>query len=248
LDGTIRSIPLAEESASIVIGQQPDEPALGLAGSRDGCVLLSWCEKKVCVWDLSAKTLVREMPFGATFAFISTNSTSFYCDVRSGIAERDMVTGELLRVVADDGMMRAAALSPDGCQLASITHNGRLRMTDLKSGLAVWCTSVAGDLAVSKTLNPLVSSVLAFSRDGNRLLSAHQLEAAWGVSIWNATTGDVEKSFHAHTTCIAGAGFSNVDVLYTAADRSLKKWDLTSSDKGVLIGEWNTVNWKMPHE
>jgi WD40 repeat protein len=65
------------------------------------------------------------------------------------------------------------------------------------------------------------------------------------VTIWNATTGDVEKSFHAHKTCIRDAVFSGSDVVYTGADdQFLKKWDLTSSDKVALIGEWNTGNWK----
>ena len=60
--------------------------------------------------------------------------------------------------------------------------------------------------------------------------------------MWNAQSGELVKSFAAHSDRILGAQFVGPQSLYTwSEDNFFRKWELETSD-AVLLAEWKTDN------
>ncbi len=247
-DGTIRRHGDAT-GAGLVIGRQPEGRVGGLACSPDERLLLSW-GNEYCLWDLTTNRLLSRGPRDFLFALIPADAQGFYCYRHGEIVECELLTGKQRRVVARPGYAIAAALSPDRRHLATIGYDNKVQVTDLDSGALVWERSVGGPDSPSQLPIPNALPVLVYSPSGDRFVCAHDLDQrrSWGVSVWNAVSGQVEQTFQAHAERIVGARFVGPRRLYTwGRDSLLKKWDL-SPPQVRQEGQWNTANWRMRDE
>jgi WD40 repeat protein len=243
-DCTIRRISLASGD-SMVVGQHPMLAAAGLAGSSDGRWLVSWGDT-ICVWDLEHPRLLHELPVHPLFVLVSADSETLYCADGHQLTQFNLMTGKLVRTLIDCDEICMAALSADGRQLASLSAGGELRLTDLETGAHRWTSSIMGE--ASRTTIHLALPVLTFTPQGDRLLCAHHVEDAWGISVWNADTGAFERSWKAHEGRIQGIAFVNPEIFYSWADDcTLKEWKLSSSGE-ELADQWNTENWSLKNE
>jgi WD40 repeat protein len=117
----------------------------------------------------------------------------------------------------------ALALSPDGGQLATASHDHLARIWDAATGRQ------------AALLEGHAGSVLdvAFSPDGQRLVSASYDGTA---KIWDAASGTLQRVLEGHEGAVRSAGFSpdGTRVLTSSDDGTARVWDATT---GRQLGE-----------
>lgn len=243
-DGTIRRLSTAD-GANVIVGKHGPGRVWRMACSPDNRVLLTW-DFGYVAWDLTTNQQLCRVPSDFRFALLSANPTTFICDDERSFIERDLITGEKLRVISSPGDVLTAALSPDGSQLATIGTNRRIQVSDVKTGVLLWESRLSGPASASRLLIPIIAPFIVFSPEGDRLLCAHEIEQykRWGLSVWNTHKGALEMTFDAHSDRIAGAQFVGPRSVYTWADDCrLCKWQLQASH-ARLVNHWNTTGWR----
>ena len=141
----------------------------------------------------------------------------------------DTSTGEIVRTIRGqigtgfEGKIYAAALSPDNRLLAvgGYSKNNNIRLFDFQTGEIKALLEGHSDVILG----------LAFSQDGNRLISGSADNTA---RIWNVYTQKTLHTLEGHTDYIYGAAFSpDASMIVTASDDdTLKLWN---SKSGSLI-------------
>jgi RNA polymerase sigma factor (sigma-70 family) len=179
-------------------GKRNDAPKLpealghrGLGVAPDGCTLaFSQSTRggdafRVCLWDMRAGKLLRELP---TSAVIGPDSQSLLTN--DGTLQRwDVATGQpLLPATGDVGHRREIsriAYSPDGRLLASVARDRSLRIWEVST------TNSLQDLR-SPDLEP---TDLVFTLDGKRIISGGR-DA--NLRIWAAVAGSEMRRIRLH--------------------------------------------------
>lgn len=243
-NGTLWRFRNSNEPASL-LGHHRSERVWRMSCSLDERILIAW-GTRCTVWDLQENTLLADYHGDFTIALPAADGQRFYCDSADDLIERDLFTGQRLRLVATTGPILGATLSPDGRHLAAMGVDRMLRMIDLDNSTILWTQSINSQTTSRPASHLVASPVLLFSPDGLRCLSAHQLPGPnrFGLSVWRVDDGVLEFAFAAHANRIVGARFADPRRLYTwAADHKLCQWKLENSG-AQLISECDTARWR----
>jgi WD40 repeat protein len=142
-------------------------------------------------------------------------------------------TGKLLRKYrSESGSVSAVTFSPDGQHVASASKASSILILDLANGT----TRILRDVDPSEQIRHI-----AFSPNGKFLVGGSENGK---IRIWNVNTGNVERSFAAHTAKIQGLEFNPDGTLLASAseDSTVKLWDVSNwTLRGTLIGHRSGV-------
>jgi WD40 repeat protein len=206
----------------------PTRAALSIAARPDGQQLAAGLEDgSVCYWDPEGS----QPPRSVTAHALAVTAVAYApdsCFLASGGADGVIkVTHsdngqELFRV---PGMLPVTSLaySPDGRRLAVA---GKDRVAQ-QGDLTVWDVGAKGKVWLHQPV-PLITS-LAYSRDGNYLLSGHQ---DGSLRVWDAAKGREIATLRGHTSTVASVDFSpDGDRLVSAShDHTVKLWDIDACE------------------
>jgi WD40 repeat protein len=189
--------------------------------SPDGHTIVSGSEDQTLkLWDTTSgrvQTLLHGEDGGTVVAF-SSDGRTLVSGSSSGKALRlwDTVTGRELRTFTEHaGEVLSVAFSPDGRTVAA----GR------NSTLTLW------DVASGRELRTFADSRItdvAFSADGNRIVSIVSLHDSHMLTVWDAATGRLLRS---STWGAEGSAIFSPDrriILSTSWDKALRLWDADS--------------------
>jgi WD40 repeat protein len=127
------------------------------------------------------------------------------------------------------------ALSPDGKRAASASHDGTLRVWDVKTGKPL--TAPLRGVGVPRCV--------AFSAGGKRLLSGHTgTEADALVRLWDAGTGKPVRALRGHSGRVAAVAFrpDGKTALSAGSDGTLRLWDVDSGKEVRRMTHGGLVN------
>ncbi|KAI9779780.1 MAG: hypothetical protein M1816_003344 [Peltula sp. TS41687] len=150
------------------------------------------------------------------------------------------ISGAKQRLVGHSGSMISVTFSPDGCKLASASHDGTARVWDVASGMAeqllevrVWDVTTGGPERVLEGHSGWVISV-AISPDGSKLVSAF---ADKTVGVWNMTTGRAERTLDGHSDWVIIVAFSpdGSKVASEPFDRTVRIWDISTGQTTRIL-------------
>jgi len=119
---------------------------------------------------------------------------------------------------------------PDGRRIITCSHDGSLRLWNIKSGVQIGNDWRDDGKEWSIALSPNGKSVASGSRDGK-------------VRLWNIETKKVVAKWTGHTDCVRSLCWS-VDgerVLSGSDDGTIRVWDVESGD--TVLGPINTGHW-----
>jgi WD40 repeat protein len=210
------------------------ETVLSAAFSPDGLRLLSGGQDKTLkLWDAATGHLLRVFHDHAG----GVEAVAFSPDgwrLLSGSADKTLrlwnaATGKSLRTFeGHSAAVTSAAFSPDGSRVISGSSD---------KTLILWDTATGQLLRRFQGHSDRVSSV-AFLRDGSRVVSgsggslhSHFEGRDKTLKLWDATTGQLLRTFEGHSAGVTSVAVSANGALLLSGseDRMLKLWDATTA-------------------
>jgi WD40 repeat protein len=230
IDNTVKlwDIRIAKE---IPIPVKHDKSVNTLAFSPDGLTLVTGSDDKtVKVLNIPTNTVknLPDVPAEVTCVAFSADGTLLVvqCDDKK-VRIYDAAKQTLMRTV--DGFARNIAVSPNGRFVASVA--------DDESSIILW-NALNGKRIRMITGNPPRTTTLAFSPDGNRLLSGGEDRL---VKIWDVATGREASTLAGYTKVIKGVAFNKQGTGLASAHsdkegNNIRTWDLQNGrDPGTLL-------------
>jgi WD40 repeat protein len=161
----------------------------------------------------------------------------------SGIGQVwDPETGKRIVTLANDQdrPINDAIFSPDGRRILTRPSGRGISMaTTNKPNASVWDAETGKlllDLKHNDRVNAAACSVIAFSADGRRILTA-SASARFGASLWDSATGVEVLGLRGHQAAINYAAFSpDQSRIATASDdRTVRIWDAQTGKELLLL-------------
>jgi WD40 repeat protein/uncharacterized caspase-like protein len=177
--------------------------------SPDGVHVLSGgdvSDNTVKLWSASTGKLLRVFQPAASRSGFSVNSVAFSPDGRRVVSGGhdlkiwDAATGALLRTFEHSGLVSWVAFSPDGTRVLSgingYAGNSTIRLWDAASGELLRVFDAHSEAVNSVAFSPDGAHVLSGSGSPFRDRADDTLDRA--VTLWDATTGAVLRTFDGH--------------------------------------------------
>jgi WD40 repeat protein len=168
-------------------------PVRDLDFSPDGKVLASASQwGVVSLWDTATGNERLRIKTGSTFVAVafSPDGKHLAWPSRYEVLVRDMQTGEERPTLNGyELFMRAVVFSPDGKTLACGSHDGMIKLWDLKSNRQILEIPAYVERNRRKIGSPDGVCDLAFSPDGKMLASASRGSVEPSVRVWDVSTG-----------------------------------------------------------
>jgi WD40 repeat protein/tRNA A-37 threonylcarbamoyl transferase component Bud32 len=224
------------------------QPVTSVAFSPDGRRLASAAsDGRVKVWEShtgqAALTVVGHTQPVTSVAFSPGGRRLASASWDRTVKLWDALTGqETFTLKGRTGEVQSVAFSLDGRRLASATSDGRVKVWDVQTG------------EEALTLQGHTSAVngVAFSPDGRRLASASSGDLdskgrsiPGEVKVWDALTGQEERTLQGHTGAVTSVAFSpdGRRLASTSGDQTVKVWDaLTFQLTHTLKGHTGAVD------
>jgi WD40 repeat protein len=198
------------------IGRHAAAPARRLAFSADGRWLASVDLRCLYVWDMHSGALKWRCDCGATCIAMPPDRKRLWCGCADGaLLEFDLASGRVAnKLTAHQGSVMEVAICRAGVRLASLGSDHRLVVADLTSGAALWeCRQL------------VALPMLAFSPDGESLVSAESLGSGWILTVRDARTGRPRARLDELDCFYRGAEFSADGRLFTwGTDGTIRDW------------------------
>jgi WD40 repeat protein/tRNA A-37 threonylcarbamoyl transferase component Bud32 len=206
----------------------PIRAALTIAARPDGHQFAAGLEDgSVCYWDPEGSRPQRSVTTHAmavTAVAYAPDSAFLASGGADGLVKvMHSDNGQELFRVSAELPVTSLAYSPDGRRLAVA---GKDRVAQ-QGDLTVWDVGGKGKVWSHQPV-PLITS-LAYSRDGNYLLSGHH---DGSLRVWHAAQGREMATLRGHTSTVASVAFSpDGDRLVSAShDRTVKLWDIDACE------------------
>ncbi len=237
-DGLVRLYTLAD--GKLILSLKAPSPILQLAFTPDSQALLAACEGGAMqAWNVVfqpgqqppaefGKVVQSYQAGGATDLTFAPAGGQFYTAGADAVKVWKLAAEAPVKNFGHPNLVDSVAFSPDGTQLATGCHDGRVRVFDVTKG------TVLKDLAAHVMPMPAAVYGVAWSPDGKRLISTsydHSLKL-WDVAGGKMVIefkGHQDKVFEkGHTGAVYGAAFSPDGKLLASAgeDRGIKIWNV----------------------
>jgi WD40 repeat protein len=199
-----------------------------LASTGDGRGLIVFSSGELSMYDLQLGG-VRWRLAGESFTSVAYHPrTGLFAARNDAIVELSPDDGAVLRMVARcPSPLRAIAIDPHGESLSWIDVAGGITRCRLGDGCLQWQQLSHGSKILPASHRAIVpGAVLAFSPDGEHLVTtAH--EGEWILAVWNAHTGERQKTLRGHDDRVRGATFLADGILASwGNDGTLRFWNV----------------------
>ena len=176
-------------------------------------------ETEAGVWDVETGQFLGVAPSGW---LIQDGKIRVTQDDGISMSLWDAETGEFIRRISGF-YFRNVAFSPDGQTFAKVGYtNSAVSFYDVNTG--AWLNRREdGTVNSISGYTTLEFTDVAFSPDGQTLAAAHP----WRISLWDAETGDLQRTIGAHSSNVTDIAFSPDGRLLASVsyDRTVSLWD-----------------------
>jgi WD40 repeat protein len=220
------------------IGRHKAAPACRLALSGDGRWLASLDSRCLYVWDMHSGKLHWRCECGATSLAMPSDLGRLWCGCIDGsLLEFDLDSGHVVRTLAShDGAVTEIAVCRAGLRLASLGSDQRLVVTDLMIGAELWeCRQL------------VAMPMLAFSPDGETIVSAQTSGSGWILTLRDARLGRPHARLDAVDGFCRGAGFTADGRLFTwGSDGTIRDWGQQPASDVQSTHTWLAAQPRIP--
>lgn len=204
-------------------------PILALSFSPDGKSLAGGSGHDVRLWDLETNEVILNFTEHTNnvfdLKFVDRSVASAGLDRK--IYVWDMETGEVLTTLAGhQGAVHAIAFRPNNTQLASVSSDGDILISDIGAAHEVYAIET-----------PDAFGRITVSADGRWMAEGVGLDA----KIWNIATGAEQFSLH-HELLVNAVAFSpdGSHLATTDAEGNIQVWDLTTQTRDLKMKAGST--------
>lgn len=262
---SVSQISYSQEIGTPTTSVGHSKPVSSIAVSPNGKLLLSgsW-DKTVKLWDIRSRRLLRTMK-GHTekiscVAFSPDGKTAASAGGHWGndavIRIWDLVDGSELNILqGHNGCVNSIAFSPDGEYLVSgggfnYGYNGsgpEDRSRPFDRAVRLW------DVSTGKLLRTYVGhgysvTRVAFTPDGNSILSGGGGGKDHSIIIWDTNSGTILRQFNGHSLSIEALAISPDGETVVSAQSVGGPWHYTNISKKSTIIAWNLNDAKIIRE